>query len=305
MTYDLTRRVAPLCALFSLAACTTAQPKTDGNLAEKEDAEPVVAETPEAPPSFCGEGTREVEQRDYHWCARGDTPHGPYVVARGGVTLLEGEFVDGYMSGEWTSYHEGGERRWSGAFEAGEEAGLLTAWREDGSKLYTITFTEGVPDGPTTYYHGNGERSAEVSFSKGKPEGTWVYWHENGEMAHRLSWKDGKESIHEHWTARGKKQNAPVGSLPKGAVQRIANSIDDQVIDCYKHIRAFEQAEGRLVVQFTVDYSGDVNRVAALSNDFTNPFMASCTRRAIEALEFPLNPYGPQRVIRTWSLGVE
>jgi hypothetical protein len=306
MTYDLTRRAAPLCALLFLCACMTSPTPEDADpIEDKVDREPEVANVPEEPPSFCPSDAREVQQREYRWCSVDGAPHGPYEAIRDGVVLLQGEFADGLMSGEWTGYHADGSVRWKATFEQGEEIGEVQGWRPDGSKLYTIAFDEGVHEGATTYFHGNGERSAEVTFAEGEPSGTWTYFHENGEKAHELSWAKGKESIHRHWTEAGKKTSSPKGRLSKSAVQRVANSIDDAIIDCYKHTRAFDQVEGKLVVQFTIDYSGDVNRVSAISNDFANPFMSSCAMRAIEALEFPLNPYGPQRVIRTWDLGVQ
>ena len=172
MTHATALRIALPCALLSLTmACTGANTKPDPQLAEDvEPAPPEDVATPEAPPSFCEDPeAREMTVREYRWCARGEVPHGRYVAERDGVTLLEGQFVEGVMEGEWIGYHADGSKKWRGTFAGGKESGEFVAWREDGTKHYSVAFTEGVHEGPTVYFHPTGEKSSEVTFANNAP----------------------------------------------------------------------------------------------------------------------------------------
>lgn len=270
--------------------------------------EPALAEATPKPPSFCPEDSQEQTRRAYRWCTRADgTMHGPFHVRdpKGNV-LMKGAFEGGAMTGEWSGYWPDGQQRWRSQVRDGLEHGEVLGFYASGKPHYSLSFAQGKYEGAVTYWYDDGQKSTEGQFVDNKPVGTWTFWHPNGQKAHELNYKqDGSTDIHKHWDEKGKKSTSPVGRMPSKLVQPVVDALETDVIECYKHARMIDNAEGKIVAQFSVDYSGDVTRIAIFESDFKHPFMHKCLRRQVEGLHFPANPWGPQPIIRSWSFGVQ
>lgn len=267
-----------------------------------------VAEAAPKPPSFCPDDAGELTRRAYRWCARKDgTLHGPFHVKdAAGQVVMAGTFESGQMTGEWAGFWSDGKQRWRAKVQGGLEHGEVEGWYPDGKPHYSLSFAQGKYEGAATYWYDNGQKSTEGGFVDNKPSGTWTFWHPNGQKAHELTYKsDGSTDIHKHWDERGKKSAAPAGRMPSKLVQPVVDGLESNVIECYKHARMIDNAEGKIVTQFTVDYAGDVTRISIFESDFKHPFMHKCLRRQVEGLRFPPNPWGPQPIIRSWSFGVQ
>jgi len=272
---------------------------TDDTKAAEDDA------VADAPPPFCVEGEEEYTRRAYRWCQAGDQMHGRFEAMEDERLAMEGVFEDGAMIGVWTLYYPDGAKRWSASFVEDREDGASRGWYESGQQHYEVNYAAGKPDGEATYWHDNGEVAAKLDFAAGKPEGTWSFFHDNGTKAHEYTWKNGKQSVHAHWDREGNKVKDRTGSLSKSAVARKVAELEPDVIACFKHSRIFDASQGKLVVQFVIDYSGDVTRATVFESDLEHHFVGMCTRRAIESLRFDDNPYGPMTLIENWQLSFE
>jgi antitoxin component YwqK of YwqJK toxin-antitoxin module len=292
-------------------ACGGAEKKAetaDASALAAKDVEPKAVEEPPKPPPFCPEGTKEFTRRAYRWCATSDgSYHGPFQVRTpSGAIELEGRFEGGKMAGEWTGYWPDGTRRWTAPVSEGLENGDVEGWYPSGRPHYKIGFARGKHHGAVAYWYDDGQQSSQGAYEDGKPIGQWTFWHSNGQKAHELTYKkDGSTNIHQHWDMSGKKTSSPAGRMQGKLIQPVVNTLEDRVVECYQHSRMMSEAEGKIVTQFTIDYSGDVTRIAIFESDFKHPFMHTCLRRQVESLRFPSNPWGPQPIIRSWSLGVQ
>ena len=303
--------LSPLSLLPVISACASSAPPVNEPAPAPAMPEKVAMDAPalepEPEPSFCQGGATEYRRRAYTWCAKDGTPHGKFIARYdGGVPELEGQFEAGAMEGSWSSFHRNGQKRWSVLMRQNEEHGKLEGWYPDGTPHYVIPYEGGKRQGAATYYHPNGQKAAEVRYKGNEPLGEWTYWHPSGEKAHQYTHKKkGKTSIHRHWSEAGRKIEAPVGQMPKSRAYSVLEPVGDEVVRCYQHARVFDKSSGKIVAQLVVGYSGEISEVQIFSDDFSHPFMGMCSRRIIESLQFPDNPWGPQKMIRTWELAVQ
>lgn len=275
-------------------------------LTEEEEVVEAEPEPEPEPPPFCAEGADEYTRREYRWCKRDGVLDGNFQVSYDdGETELEGRFVAGALEGPWTAYYMNGERRWSVTFANNLEEGDLQGWYDTGQPHYVIPYKAGKREGTATYFYPNGQKAAELQYVAGKAQGTWTYWHENGQKAHEYTVEGDKTSIHRHWDEQGNKKKAQVGQMPKSSIVPVVEPLGELIVRCYQHARIFDDSSGKLVAQFVIGYGGEVSSVTIFESDFEHPFMSACTRRNVESLTFPDNPYGPKTLIRSWQLSVE
>lgn len=287
------------------------------------EAEPVIEEAPVEEEVFCADGAEEYSRKGYRWCVRDGVMDGPFVaLSKSGVVTLEGTFVQGSMTGEWMAHDPvTGKRIWKATFANGLEEGVVEGYYPDGKVRYSLRHTAGVREGESAFFDSSGTRIASINFIQGQPAGEWTYWHGNGQKAHEYAYKPAKKpkkakksgpatgklktSIHKHWTERGEKTTSPVGRLGSDEILPVLEPLEQAIVECYMHSRIMDDASGKLVAQIHIGYGGEVSHVGLFADDFQHPFMSACTRREIERLTFPRNPYGPQQLIRTWDLRVE
>ena len=283
---------------------------------------PVVEEEPVEPP-FCAEGAEEYSRKGYKWCVRDGVMDGPFVAfSESGVVTMEGTFVQGAMTGEWMAHDPvTGKRVWRASFVEGREEGAVEGYHGNGQVRYRLNHAGGTREGESAFFDSAGTRIASINFVKGQPAGEWIYWHKNGQKAHEYTYKPSKKpkkakksgpttgklqtSIHQHWTESGEKTTSPVGRLGSDEILPVLEPLEQAIVECYMHSRIMDDASGKIVAQIHIGYGGEVSHVGIFADDFQHPFMSACTRREIERLTFPDNPYGPQQLIRTWDLRVE
>jgi antitoxin component YwqK of YwqJK toxin-antitoxin module len=304
------------CALL-LVSCSGAPPAEDQAPAEQTDSAPEETETaadqqpaeeeePDEPESFCPEDAREIERGDWHYCKREGAIDGPFVYTSGGQTRLEGRVASDTATGTWTAYYEDGSRKWTTPLVRGEEEGTVALWYDDETPRAEISYRSGERHGSLTIRHENGREAVVGSYDSGKRTGTWEYFHENGTRAHRIRYdEEGVASVHEHWDEEGEKITPPRGKLPRRAILSTLKGLKSDVIQCYRHHRLFEEANGKIVIRMLIDYTGDVTDADIYSDHFDNHFLETCARRQVELLSFPENPYGPQPVIENFTLAVQ
>ena len=313
-----TRALGPIAALLVLSACRSAPDSKPPSPEPQGDTPPQASSTVpglnealvEPEPAFCAEGEEERSRRAYTWCVKEGVLQGNFVALDSdtGKVILEGAFQDGLMEGLWSGYDAlTGAALWRAPFSKGEEQGQVEGFDADGHRRYALAFEGGARQGTSSYFDAEGHTVAALEYLDGKPAGTWTYWHPNGQKAHEYTYKEGssKTSIHHHWGADGEKTTSPVGRLKKSVILPVLEPLESAIVACYMHSRVIEEASGKLVAQIHIGYGGEVSHVDLFADDFEHPFMSACTERAIEALRFPENPYGPQQVIRTWQLAVQ
>lgn len=85
--------------------------------------------------------------------------------------VSEGNYLNGYKTGVWTTYDRSGQKRVDESFEAGVRNGQSIIYYPDGKPLMQITWTKGRIDGPAKTFYPDG---------KVCEEGTWRfdYWQE-------------------------------------------------------------------------------------------------------------------------------
>lgn len=307
------RAVLSICGVLSLSFAVACKSKPEEKadpapIEEKVETEETVEETVvEEEPAYCEEGAEEYTRQQYRWCMRDGVIDGNFTAyyADGAVEMV-GAFEQGVLAGTWTEYYRDGNKRWSVEFADGKENGLVRGWYADGSEHYAIPHVAGVREGDAVYYYKDSTKAASLHYEKGKAAGTWTYWHPNGQKAHEYSpGKKGKEGIHQHWDESGKSKKPVVGQLPKAQIYPVVEPLGDLVVKCYQHARIFDKSSGKIVAQMTIGYGGEVSNISIFESDFEHPFMPACTRRHIESLTFPDNPYGPKTLIRSWELAVE
>ncbi len=298
-------------ALCAISACKS-QPEPTPESVQVVETEPVAEVEPEPieEPAFCQDGAEEYSRRAYKWCAKDGVMTGNFLALSdsSGKVVLEGAFEQGVMHGTWAGYDpDTGKLLWRAPFVQGKEDGVVEIYGDQGRIRREITYVAGVRQGAAHYFDDEGNKLARLDYEKGQPANVWTYWHDNGQKAHEYSFKKpgGKTSIHKHWTASGKKTSSPAGRLKKRDLLPGEEPLEQAVVECYTHSRVMDDSSGKLVAQLHIGYGGEVSHAEIFANDFQHPFMTACMRRAIEGLQFPNNPYGPQQIIHSWELGVQ
>lgn len=125
-----------------------------------------------------------------------------------GQQFVDGQYVDGDPTGEWTYWHPNGELAKKVTYEQGQPNGTIEAFRADGTLEARRNFKIGKRDGVWEDFAADGKtRLAEYSYSENEPTGTWKWWYESGEPQRELSYQDGKaEGIATEWAEDGSKR---------------------------------------------------------------------------------------------------
>ena len=112
-------------------------------------------------------------------------------------------------TGEWTSWHENGQKKSQGRFVDHEKVGEWVYWHESGRQL---------PLGarPVVEFHENGQRKSEGFNKGGSREGVWTEWHDNGQRRSEVVYKNGKrEGMGTRWHDNRQKESE--GEYKNGA----------------------------------------------------------------------------------------
>ena len=303
--------LALLCAACTLSCASSAPEMVPADAKNGQSkASPEAAEAKEKasdPDVFCPSDARVYTRQNYRWCKKEGQIHGPFASTdQEGQTRLYGQFDAGRPVGTWKAYHQNGKMAWDMTVEQGEESGEVHHWYEDGTPKATIRYKVGIRDGVSEYFHPNGAKLAQIEYADGTPTGQWTYWHDNGQKAHEYTRNaTGKAGIHKHWKPDGTKYIAPVGQLPKDVLLPVLEPLGPLVRACFDDVRVMSDAQGKVVMQLTMGYGGEVSKIDMFDSNIDHPYMNLCARRMGERLRFPHNPYGPRQLLRSWEFSVE
>lgn len=105
----------------------------------------------------------------------------------------EGRYREDQQDGEWSYYHENGERRWTGNFSSEKGIhGTNRFWYPNGNLQAEGRFARGVEDGAWRFFHEDGSPLCEGQYDRGKLSGTWTYYYEGGAQAATGTWDQGQ-----------------------------------------------------------------------------------------------------------------
>ncbi len=95
--------------------------------------------------------------------------------------------------GDWTSWHENGQRQLEGTYDHGVQVGTFVWWHSNGQIALKGRYEDGKQEGAWTWWHANGQKSIHGQYAHGSPVGRWTWWNENGRVAQSadLSGTDG------------------------------------------------------------------------------------------------------------------
>lgn len=147
-----------------------------------------------------------------------------------GQQFVDGQFVDGAPTGEWTYWRPNGQlakkvtydrgrpdgqvevRRADGTLEArrsyklGKRDGLWELYAEDGeTRIAEEPYTDGVRNGTSKSWFKNGNPLREITFVDGVVNGVALEWAEDGSKRGEVPFRDGKRhGVAKQWTADGR-----------------------------------------------------------------------------------------------------
>jgi antitoxin component YwqK of YwqJK toxin-antitoxin module len=109
-----------------------------------------------------------------------------------GEKQYEATFVDGWMTGKWTVYHNNGVVRATGEaagnnygrneISGAVKTGLWTWFGTGGVKEYQANYVKNNANGPAIAWHPNGAVKARGTFRDGWLSGPWISYWDNGQV---------------------------------------------------------------------------------------------------------------------------
>lgn len=92
--------------------------------------------------------------------------------------------------GEFTSWFENGQKKFSGSFEHEIRVGEFTWWHENTQVAVTGQFVEGERDGQWVWWHQNGQKAIQGHYVKGKLDSNWAYWNAEGKLERKVDYDE-------------------------------------------------------------------------------------------------------------------
>lgn len=92
--------------------------------------------------------------------------------------------------GTWTSWFPNGQLRLQGQYHKDEPAGQFTWWHENGQKSLVAIYKDGKKHGAWTWWHPNGIKSIQGEYVNDSPASKWLWWKETGRVAQRADFND-------------------------------------------------------------------------------------------------------------------
>lgn len=190
--------------------------------------------------SLCVAGTAEKRSESPTgsavWCERdGSVKHGAWrELAPDGSLLVEGQYADGKMDGEWTHYHPppmdtndsppakptsataaappAKERQ--GSYRAGRKVGMWTRWHTNGVKAREATHDPATTTVPWTTWREDGSKWATGTIVELRDEGEYTEWHPNGQIAAKGNYVKGERvGDWQYWDLDGNPSTTPQGDV--------------------------------------------------------------------------------------------
>jgi antitoxin component YwqK of YwqJK toxin-antitoxin module len=112
---------------------------------------------------------------------------------RNGQLFVEGRFEEGDRQGEWTYWHDNGQKNRTVTYKDGLPDGGWEIFREDGTLEARRQFKMGQRDGEWIVYNESGDEPRQLmNFKDGQPHGTWKEWYPTGAQKGVYEFRDGK-----------------------------------------------------------------------------------------------------------------
>ena len=96
-------------------------------------------------------------------------------------------------SGQYTYYHDNGERAEQSQVRNGLLHGDMSIWNEEGIKICEAEYQDGIKHGKVTLSYDNGQKKSEFCLNQGKREGKLLMWYENGNKKFEARYKEDRE----------------------------------------------------------------------------------------------------------------
>jgi len=132
-----------------------------------------------------------------------------------------GQTQGGRQVGEWSYYHDNGQRAALGSWRRDRPDGHWRWWGRDGQVQREGAYVDGLRQGYWRYYHDNGELRAEGAYQRGRQDAWWRYYGEDGALASAGAFDRGARSLVWTWfDARGAPREQSVYWRGKRVVHR-------------------------------------------------------------------------------------
>jgi len=113
-----------------------------------------------------------------------------------------------FPDGEWTTYHENGQKRCDGTFANGSTDGKVIWWHFNGQKRSEKTYKDGKLDGKCTEWRDNGDKESEGTCKNDFLDGKLTYWFPDGHKKSEETYKDGElDGKCTEWFENGNKKS--------------------------------------------------------------------------------------------------
>lgn len=94
---------------------------------------------------------------------------------------------EGTKEGEWTVYYPNGQKRLVGTFKDDQPVGQFTWWHETGQRALAGAYDEGGSRrGEWTWWHPNGMKMTQGEFHLDSPRGMWASWDSEGNLLRQI-----------------------------------------------------------------------------------------------------------------------
>ncbi len=110
-----------------------------------------------------------------------------------GQVIMEGNYMDGEMNGDWKTYFSNGILESKGNYIKGIKEGLWQEYYENSQLRSTGNYIDEKKDGFWEEYFENGNLASKVNFKEGKKVGFLKNYYLNGQLKGKINYKEGKE----------------------------------------------------------------------------------------------------------------
>ena len=137
--------------------------------------------------------------------------------------------------GEFTSWYENGEKKFSGTFRREQRTGEFTWWHENTQVAVQGSFVDGERHGLWVWWHENGQKAIQGHYENGQLHGPWSYWSAEGKLERKVDYTEENQPVAVHpvpgtsITAR-RLLNMQRIDQPVGTGVRIARRNSEQVL---------------------------------------------------------------------------
>ena len=117
---------------------------------------------------------------------------GVYKYYSGSDLLHHHIYKNGFLNGDYLSYHNNGKIQYKGQYVNGKKEGLFLSYYFEGVLIHEGKYINDNEEGEWKYYHKNGRINTSGICSKDKKQGIWRRYFENGTLESVTKYIDGE-----------------------------------------------------------------------------------------------------------------